>query len=136
MSTDRHDHFDRHIQAATMSGSSGNGSSGNGAGRIIDTIRAVQERGGICYSFEYFPAKTVDGVSNLLARIEVRFRYTRVGLGWLVVGAETRGAHDPPLHKTRRHVHTHTRARAGHDVPAAANVRDAHVALGLQGRGM
>lgn len=53
-------------------GCGGSGGSTGGSGKIIDTIRAVQEQGGTTVSLEFFPAKTEEGISNLLARIEVR----------------------------------------------------------------
>ena len=53
-------------------GSGGNGGGSTGGRKIIDTIRSVQEQGGTTVSLEFFPAKTEEGISNLLARIEVR----------------------------------------------------------------
>lgn len=56
-----------------------------GPRKIIDTIKNVQEKGGTTVSFEYFPAKTEEGVSNLLARIEemtYRLQPTFVTLTW------------------------------------------------------
>jgi len=64
----------------------GAGGGNGGVGRkIIDTVRAVQEQGGTTISLEFFPAKTEEGVSNLLARIEdmtYRLQPTFVTLTW------------------------------------------------------
>jgi len=40
-------------------------------GRIIDSVNATYARGDTTISLEFFPAKTEEGVSNLLSRIEV-----------------------------------------------------------------
>ena len=40
-------------------------------GKIIDSIHQTLEKGGTTVSLEFFPAKTEEGMSNLLSRIEV-----------------------------------------------------------------
>jgi hypothetical protein len=129
--------------------SSGNGH--NESRKIIDSIKVVQEQGGTTVSLEFFPAKTEEGISNLLARIEVRVcvcaelgmrRGGLVGVddsvGWWrwwwsewwewmdwqsVTLTDPHHPSDPPS------------LYSGHDLPAAAHLRHAHLALRLQGRG-
>jgi 5,10-methylenetetrahydrofolate reductase len=43
--------------------------------KIIDLIQDTYSRQGITVSLEFFPAKTEEGVSNLLSRIEVSARH-------------------------------------------------------------
>ena len=53
--------------------------------KIIDKIRKAYEEGGTTVSFEYFPAKTEAGISNLLNRVSdmnAALRPTFVTLTW------------------------------------------------------
>lgn len=59
--------------------------------KIIDTIKSVHEKGGTTVSLEFFPAKTEEGVSNLLSRIEVSVCFVH----------NTRNS-SPPLHHCQR----------------------------------
>jgi len=56
-----------------------------GGRKIIDTIHSVLAEGGTTLSLEFFPAKTEEGMGNLLARIEdmvARLQPTFVTLTW------------------------------------------------------